>query len=323
MTPTSPETSGLPQDGLEALTRLLDPSHPVSPQAALRIRREVFGDGLISRVEADLLFDLADRVTHDSVDWTRVFVEAITDFVLNQEAPLGSISDSEADWLIGRMTGFTRALGDAEYELLVRLAERADATPERFQRFVLGAVAAVPSARGEVRALDVPLLRRVLFATGSDGASGITRWEADALFTLADRTAAGNNAPDWNDLFARAVGCHLMGLAARESTEAELARRDTWLNTRERAPDLFRQAFSGGLGAILQRIGYSAHADMTAQVEAEADALTHAALLDAAEVQWLQRRLLADGHRSAAEQALLAFLEREGAALPDGVRSAA
>lgn len=321
--PPAPATSAsaLPADGLQALARLLDPRAPVSAEAARRIRKEIFGDFLINRVEADLLFDLAARVTDAGAAWNELYIEAIQDFVLNQEQPLLSISDEETSWLISRLTGMGRPLEDADFELVIRLLERAERAPERFQRFALHSVLTLPLARKAVAASDVVRIRRVLFALGSAGGVAITQWEAEALFELADASAQSENASEWNDLFARAIGCHVMGLLPPPpASEAEMLRREAWLNAPADTGGFLARMVPVSWKDWLGLLGTDPQAEARAEAEARSVAIGVAERITSLESQWLVDRLNRDGTRSAAEIALLAFLEREVPGLPSELR---
>lgn len=307
----------VPQDGLEALSRLLDPRSPISAEAARRIRKEIFGDFLISKVEADLLFDLAARVPDSGPAWDELYIEAIQDFVLNQSSPLRSISEQEAAWLIGRFTGMTRALSTADYELILRLFERAEHTPERFQRFAVQAVISLPHARGRVEADDIGRIRRALYAMGSAGGTFITQWEAEALFDLANATATSDNVPEWNDLFARAIGCHVMGLLPRStSIESEMLAREAWLTAPSDTTGFLSRMLPKSWQNWLTQVGVDPYAEALADAEAHHVALRSAEQVTSIESRWLIERLTKDGTRSPAEAALLAFLEREVPGLP-------
>ena len=93
-----------------------------------------------------------------------------------------------------------------ELELLVKVLETAKFSTEGLVSFALDQVShaviegegplvrggdLVPGVIGEA---EVDLLRRILYAFGGDGNVGITRSEAEVLFTLNDATAGASQS---------------------------------------------------------------------------------------------------------------------------------
>ena len=74
----------------------------VTAQDVAWLRREVFGDGEVTREAADELFAVARARMNNAPEWTEFFVEMITDHVVWQSRPTGVVSDVEAEWLIRR-----------------------------------------------------------------------------------------------------------------------------------------------------------------------------------------------------------------------------
>jgi len=74
----------------------------VTAQDVAWLRREVFGDGEVTREAADELFAVARARMNNAPEWTEFFVEMITDHVVWQLRPTGVVSDAEAGWLIER-----------------------------------------------------------------------------------------------------------------------------------------------------------------------------------------------------------------------------
>jgi hypothetical protein len=74
----------------------------VTAQDVAWLRREVFGDGEVTREAADELFAVARARMNNAPEWTEFFVEMITDHVVWQARPTGVVSDAEAEWLIRR-----------------------------------------------------------------------------------------------------------------------------------------------------------------------------------------------------------------------------
>jgi hypothetical protein len=66
------------------------------------LRREVFGDGEVSREAAEELFAVARSDVDKAPEWTQLFVELVTRHVLAQSRPAGVVSEAQARWLIDR-----------------------------------------------------------------------------------------------------------------------------------------------------------------------------------------------------------------------------
>ncbi len=74
----------------------------VTAQDVAWLRREVFADGEVTRETADELFAVARAGMNNAPEWTELFVELITDYVVWQSRPTGVVTDEEAQWLIER-----------------------------------------------------------------------------------------------------------------------------------------------------------------------------------------------------------------------------
>jgi hypothetical protein len=72
----------------------------VSAQDVAWLRREMFADGEVTREAADELFAVARARMKNAPEWTDLFVELITDFVVWQARPTGAVSNEQAEWLL-------------------------------------------------------------------------------------------------------------------------------------------------------------------------------------------------------------------------------
>ena len=103
----------------------------------LALRREIWPDGAVSDAEASALFDL-NRVAGDAgPEWTNFFVEAMTEYVVNQRAPRGYVDEAAAAWLIA---GIERdgAANAADLALVVKVLESALNCPASLKTWALG-----------------------------------------------------------------------------------------------------------------------------------------------------------------------------------------
>ena len=74
----------------------------VTGQDVAWLRREVFAEGEVTRETAEELFAVARARMNNSAEWTELFVELITDYVVWQSRPTGIVGDEDAQWLLAR-----------------------------------------------------------------------------------------------------------------------------------------------------------------------------------------------------------------------------
>lgn len=300
---------------LEATAAAIARRKRIDADDVLALRRCTFGDGLVSRSEADALFHLDGSTTDKCAEWTAFFLEATVDYVVHQEKPAGYVSDDKARWLIEHIArdGFVR--GDTELELLIRVLERSMRSPEHLVAFALKQVAlSVAGDADEPAAIDgaeVELVRRILFAFGGDGNAAVTRAEAEALVEINDATDERLNHPAWNDLFVKAIANFVLCASGYAPPPREEAlRRDTFFdNASVDIGGFFNRMVSGGVGAIVD--AYTLETDLEQDWEernrrAEA-AARRAERVSAQEARWLAERI-GGGMLRDNERALLAFL---------------
>ena len=197
-------------------------SKRVTEEQVLRLRRAVYNDGMAEAGELERLFVIDEAATEHDPSWQVFFVEAVTDYIVNQVQPQGYISEANADWLMARISRDGSVKTATELELLVKVLEKAQSSPERLSAFALSQVKQAvvhgegPLANGRaltpgrVGEAEAELMRRVLYAFGGDGNIAITRAEAEILFDINDASATAENHPAWNDLFVKAVANFMM-----------------------------------------------------------------------------------------------------------------
>ncbi|MEL6919403.1 MAG: hypothetical protein AAFO77_00045 [Pseudomonadota bacterium] len=312
----------LPQMASELVSR-----NRVSPEDVLRLRRDVYRDGVANRAEAEALFAIDRACRERCVEWDDFFVEVVTDYLVGSEAPAGYVSKENADWLIRAISNDGIVDTRTEIELLIKVLERAQHSPAIISAFALrqvaqvvvhgdGALAKGRIARpGVVTATDVELIRRVLYAFGGDGQAMVTREEAEVLFDINDATSEADNDPAWSDLFTKAIGFSLLAAFGyvQASSERALA-RDEWLNdTDVNVGSFFSRAFSGGLrgymDAVLSDTGVEkAFAERNTKFETDN---TIAQAITSDEADWLVDRIGRDGQFHENERLLLQFIAQE------------
>ncbi|MER9371552.1 hypothetical protein [Mesorhizobium sp. M7A.F.Ca.US.010.02.1.1] len=296
----------------------------IAAEDVAMLRHEVFGDGVVTRGEAEALFALDATAKDKCEEWPPFFVEAVTDYIVHQEKPSGYISQDNADWLIRTISRDGMVDSRTELELLVHVLEQARSSPSQLCVYALEQVAhAVIDGKGPLMlggalapgliAQAVELLRRILHAHGGDGNIAITRAEAEVLFKINECTAQGHNDPSWNELFVKAIANFVMCSAGYEAPTRDVAlRRDAFLEHAD--PEIggfFSRMISGGLAGIME--AYRSPGDIEAEWEAKnraAETLARRAeTIDAGEAGWLIEHIGVDRPLYENERALLTLIK--------------
>ena len=90
------------------------------------LRREIFCDRSLSRIEIEDLFgvDAVVRPNHDA--WVEFFVEVVTDHLVWDLRPTGIINEAQARWVIEKVDASRTA---ASFALLVNILDEAHQVP--------------------------------------------------------------------------------------------------------------------------------------------------------------------------------------------------
>lgn len=295
--------------GLLSLVDQLRARGRIAPEDVLAVRRLVFGDVAVTPAEAEALVALDESVRDACPEWRAMYLEALTDFLVRQQEPMGYVDAAKADWLIAALARDGRVRGATELELVIRVLELATDAPASLSAFALGQVRATVLRDGRVGAIEVEQLRRIVFAPAGSGRIALTREEAEVLFDINEAVRGGANDPSWQDLFVRAVANAIMAAAGYTpiSREAALAQA-AWLE----APAEGVGAFLGGMlaslgGGALRELGEDDDL-MEARLAAQERQMRAAEAVTAAEAGWLLDRIGRDGRFDANEIALVRFL---------------
>jgi hypothetical protein len=297
---------------LAPLVATLRQTRDVRPQDVLTLRLAVFDDATVSQSDAEALMALDECMSQPCLEWRAFFVEALTDFIVQQEQPRGYVDPVKARWLMRRITR-DATVKPNELELLVRILETATSVPPELQKFTLKQVrhsVLFGESRNTVSDHEVEILRRTLFASGGGGSIAITRDEAEILFDIAHATQGSANAASWADFFAKAVVNLLMAAKGYAAPSREVAlRRGRWLSDRTADPISFTgrvvAALSNGLLA-----NYSLMEDGIAPTDANGEDI-----VTAAEAEWLSARVKKDGILSEIEKIMLERIRTEASNL--------
>lgn len=124
-------------DNLEYLRRLrraIVSSGSITADDVAALRDIVYSDGKVGRKEAEFLFKLRKELNDygNLRDWDNFFIQAICDFVLDNNRFPNAIDDKEATWLIDQI-GEDGIIDDVEQRLLKKLHNRAKRFPISLQ----------------------------------------------------------------------------------------------------------------------------------------------------------------------------------------------
>ena len=306
----------------------------ITADDVLFLRHMVYADGLSSRHEVENLFALNEACASRDPEWTRFLVEAVCDYVVHQEKPEGYLSDYNARWLMSLVMKNGVVDGDAELELLVAAIEKSKSVPSDMLRFsldqvrnaVLTGVGPLAFGRslekGRITKEETDLVRRVLYAMGSEGNIAVTRAEAEMLFEINDASVDALNDPSWNELFIKAVANHMMAVSGYNLGSREDAlRHDAFLEDRTSMfSGLFGKMLSGGAEAIKDawKTNNSVE-DKFAETNMARDAFAaESEKVSQNEASWVAARIGRDGRMHDNERQLIAFLKAESPVLhPD------
>jgi hypothetical protein len=297
---------------LAPLVSTLRQKRDARSQDVIALRLAVFDDATVSQTDAEALMALDECMSQPCPEWRAFFVEALTDFIVQQEQPRGYVDPANARWL---MTSIRRdaTVKPNELELLVRVLETAVSVPAELQKFTLKQIrhaVLFGEPRNTVGEQEVELLRRTLFAGASEGSITITRDEAEVLFDIADAARDSANAASWTDFFAKAVANLLMAAKGYTAPSRDTAlRRGRWLNDDTVDP----VSFTGRVLASLSN-GLLANYSLPGGREAPSDTSGHE-IITAAEAEWLSQQVKKDGMLSEIEKIMLERIRAEASNL--------
>lgn len=296
----------------------------ITADELLALRREGWGDGIITRAEAEALFALNSSLRDRSNEWCDVFVEAIGEFVLNAAPPRLQCSLEEAEWLIGQIDHDGVVESMVELETMVRILERAENTPDRLKNYVLSVVEReVLSGVGPTRcggqlsathisAAECRIVRRVIFSSGGHGPAAVTRFDAEMLWRLKDSTLAEENAAEWDDLFIDGVANYLKGFTlqnAQLSHERKLE-LETFIADNSASVGRFMGRVAREAPQVMNHFGKVFGKKRPAGLDYGALAASGEVVTDY-ESEWLEKMIDADGEIDELESRLIARLTSE------------
>jgi hypothetical protein len=308
----------------------------VTAEDVRALRQVIYNDGAAEAGEVERLFAIDEAASDSDPAWCELFVEAVTDYVVEQVEPHGYVSEENAEWLIGRVSRDGVVKTVTELELLVKVLDRSKSSPQRLVVLALNQVKkAVVDGEGPLalgRALEsgrvsrdeAELMRRILYAFGGDGNIAITRAEAEILFDINDATAHAANDPAWSELFVKAIANFMMAASGYTGPSREEAlRREEWLDQPSGGiADFLGKMAAGGLRGVLAAYREpSTEAGFAQRNKHSETAMASAEVVTADEAEWLARRMGRDGRLHDNEKALLRFIRDEAPSVHPSLQS--
>jgi hypothetical protein len=100
----------------------------VAAATVLRVRQAIYSHDRLTPSDMDLVFDVARTPgSEQCAEWTSLFSEALTDYVVHQNVPEDYIPQDKADWLVAKLKAGGGISSRAEFAMLI------DATALAFQ----------------------------------------------------------------------------------------------------------------------------------------------------------------------------------------------
>lgn len=297
----------------------------VDARDVVDMRQNVFANGVLCKNEAVGLLAVHANCASKCNEWDEFFVEALSDFVVENVEPAGYVNDKQAKWLMSSISRGKSVASRAELELLITVLEKSKRSPDVLSAFALtqladaileqkGPLADKNKRQNVITGRDVEMLRRVLYAFGGEGSIGITKAEAEVLFRLNDKSLETENDPAWSDLFVKCIANYMMAVSRYGvPTREEALRREEWLNTSGESRSFFTRMMADGLTGIMQ--AYLAPSGIEAAFSERNKEFERkeaaASQVNEKEAHWLVERMNKDGYIRSNEKMLLTFLKKE------------
>ena len=298
------------------------------------LRKAVYGDGRIDQQEAELLIDLNRSCKVQDPDWTEIYHEAITDYLVVQAEPEGYVTQDQAEWLIEQIAPEGNLPSRKDLDLLVDVMDRARWLPEILIAFGLQQVAeAISGDNGGVRSEDgeagiirddeVELVRRMVYAFGGDGCVAVTRTEAEMLAMINDQLDPEKLSDAWTEFYVKAMANFLLGASGYAvPTREEALRNEVWLEERDTLSplELLQSISKLSLDDVIAAYQpQSKEEKAIARLDKERRVLVTEDVLGGDEAEWLIARLGGEDALNPADVAVLNYVRENALAIDPAV----
>jgi hypothetical protein len=286
----------------------------------------------------DLVFEVARRAGRKPCpEWTSLFCEALTDYMVHQNSPCDYIPQDKADWLTANLAKSGGISSTSEFDMLIDVMTHALGVPTSLSTFVLreikaaiiegrrGAITDEDHPAGVVTGTDVEALRAVLYAATVGTPDHVTRDEAEVLFEIAHATSQAQADPSFDELFARAVGNYLLAINLHAPDAAEALHFEKWIDEKESLPGFLSRMLQRAPGAnsfnVLQSPAEAYEADMAKREADDEVARNESEKITEPEAAWVMAHLTRDGELTSAEKRLLQFLGAEALSIAPSLQA--
>ncbi len=258
---------------LEGLFNKIAGFAQVRQDEALLIVNDIYSEGVNTRSEADLFFDLSESLREEDQAWNEHFIKVIRDYLLNIESPQGRLCSEECDWLKARIHIGKNGIHPAHMDLLLDIMRHAQKAPADFGLYILESACELAVNRDYIRHRDIERIRLALSLTAHSENAWIGRDEATILFNMNDQMRqkytfiSDTERASWDTLFTLAITNHLVSETSHKAKRApEALQRKFWLSE-----DTDDEGRSFG-EAILDMIGRECLQDVLSVLESAASA---------------------------------------------------
>ena len=148
---------------LEELKKELLADGKIDAEEVNKLREVLYADGKIDQEEADFLFELNDAVSDQANDssWKAFFVEAITDYLLNDEKSPGVIDEEEGKWLEEKINNDGK-LDTVERALVASLRRKSKSMPQSLNTILSQVASRFKLEKDEVPAAEAAAAAKAL-----------------------------------------------------------------------------------------------------------------------------------------------------------------
>jgi hypothetical protein len=322
-------------DGPAALSASRDDAG-IGPESALQVREAIYSHDQLTPSDMDLVFSTARKAGHQPCpEWTAVFCDALTDYMVHQNDPRDYIPQDKADWLTARLANDGGICARTEFAMLIDVMTHALGVPTSLSTFALNEIkAAIINGRrdaitgedhpaGVVTKADVEALRAVLYAAKTGTAGHVTRDEAEVLFEIAHATSRAD--PAFDELFARAIGNYLMAINLHVPDAAEALHFEKWLDEKEDLRGFWSRMFhrppTMNSFNVFASPADAYEADLVRQDAIDRSLLDERAKIADSDAAWVVAHLTRGGELSSAEKRLLQFLDAQALSIAPPLRA--
>ncbi|MCB1970055.1 MAG: hypothetical protein KDG54_06585 [Geminicoccaceae bacterium] len=193
----------------------------VTPRDVQKMRRDLYSDGFINRIEAQALLTLEHAIRKRHPSWDEFYVEALTDYFMQNRDEL-ILGDDELAFLKAGIMENGKPADPTELRLLLNLVFHAKSCPAPLIEFTREALLhSIKTSSvaifgeggrtaGSVDEQDVQALRRLVYGRGGSDGLQVSEDEALWLMSIDHATHDAVHHPGWRQLFVKAEAMYLL-----------------------------------------------------------------------------------------------------------------